>query len=123
MLDLSRRGFLSGLGPLLVAARAIVRASSIMPVKAMPELAALDALREHEFVLRTSLPTAEWRQINMGVPGTTVDNGKVFMNGEWVSFDEPRGIIRNNRTMREARIERIKQCLARASCTGPWSLS
>lgn len=34
-LDLSRRGFFSGLGALFIAAPAIVRASSIMPVKAL----------------------------------------------------------------------------------------
>ncbi len=32
----NRRGFLTGLGSLLIAAPAIVRAASIMPVKAMP---------------------------------------------------------------------------------------
>ena len=40
----TRRSFLAGLGAALVAAPAIVRASSIMPVKALPPDAALQAL-------------------------------------------------------------------------------
>jgi hypothetical protein len=36
MVELARRSFLTGLGAVLVAAPAIVRATSIMPVKRMP---------------------------------------------------------------------------------------
>ena len=37
MVDLSRRGFLGGLGAGLIAAPAIVRAASLMPVKALED--------------------------------------------------------------------------------------
>lgn len=40
-LDLSRRGFFTGLGASLIAAPAIVRAGSLMPVKSMPDVDAL----------------------------------------------------------------------------------
>lgn len=40
----SRRGFLAGLGAILVAAPAIVRVASIMPVKQMVEVFDLDGL-------------------------------------------------------------------------------
>ena len=45
-LDLSRRGMLFGLGASVLAAPAIVRAASLMPVR---------ALRTHEYIFRTSL--------------------------------------------------------------------
>ncbi len=83
---LHRRSFLVGLGASLFAAPAIVRAASIMPVKAMPALAVLDAMQDMPFVppmtvwdgriyqdgawsdiVRTSLPAATWRKLNMGV--------------------------------------------------------
>jgi hypothetical protein len=53
----SRRGFLLGLG-VAVAAPAIVRATSLMPVRAL----------EREFIFRTSLPAGIWRQIPILVP-------------------------------------------------------
>lgn len=43
-LDLSRRGFLSGLGAALITAPAIVRATSLMPVKALEQDIGLEAL-------------------------------------------------------------------------------
>lgn len=58
----SRRGFLGGLIG-IIAAPAIVRAASLMPVRA-PKL--IDA--GHEFVFRTSIPAGAWRQYNVGVP-------------------------------------------------------
>ncbi len=58
----SRRGFITGLIA-FAAAPAIVRASSLMPVKAMvPPLEWFD-----EDVVFTSIPTARWHQINQGV--------------------------------------------------------
>jgi hypothetical protein len=64
MIQPSRRGFITGLIA-FAAAPAIVRASSLMPVKAMlPDLAWL----EEDFVFRTSIPAGEWRQINQGAP-------------------------------------------------------
>jgi hypothetical protein len=62
---LQRRSFLVGLGASLVCAPAIVRASSLMPVKAVEWP---DIFAGHEFTFRTSLPQAAWRQINMGSP-------------------------------------------------------
>lgn len=56
MLHTSRRGFLAGLGA-LIAAPAIVKATSIMPVKVYPELiqptpAALDRINQRFVVLK-----------------------------------------------------------------------
>lgn len=51
---MNRRGFITGLIS-LVAAPAIVRAGSLMPIKAEPLVA-----------LRTSLPPATWRSLNQG---------------------------------------------------------
>jgi hypothetical protein len=63
MIQPSRRGFITGLIA-FAAAPAIVRASSLMPVKAMlPDLAWLD-----EDVIFTSIPNEQWRQINQGAP-------------------------------------------------------
>lgn len=61
----NRRGFLTGLGTLLITAPAIVRISSIMPVRAMTP--------EFEFYMdyfewNTSIPLATWRMINQGIP-------------------------------------------------------
>ena len=56
----SRRGFLFGLGASAVAAPAIVRAASLMPVRAL-------RLPDHKFVFRTSIPAGTWRQFNQGV--------------------------------------------------------
>jgi len=56
----SRRSFITGLIA-FAAAPAIVRASSLMPVKAMvPDLEWL----EEDFVFRTSIPAGDWRMIN-----------------------------------------------------------
>lgn len=57
----SRRGFLFGLGASAVAAPAIVRAASLMPVRAL-------RLPDHKFVFRTSIPSGTWRQFNQAVP-------------------------------------------------------
>jgi hypothetical protein len=56
MIDLSRRGFLGGLGAGLIAAPAIVRAASLMPVRAIIEPAAL---------LLPAEPTAHWVPVNV----------------------------------------------------------
>lgn len=53
----SRRGFIAGLGA-LIAAPPIVRASSLMQIRAIP----------HRFILRTSLPAYSWRMFNQGAP-------------------------------------------------------
>ncbi len=56
----SRRGFLTGLGALLIAAPAIVRSTSIMPVKAMTAADVLNALMEQPYSILpgavTSMP-------------------------------------------------------------------
>lgn len=64
---LARRGFLMGLGS-LVAAPAIVRAASLMPVKAIVVPA------KHEFIFRTSLPQGTWRMINDGSINKNFEN-------------------------------------------------
>lgn len=59
MIDLSRRKFFTGLGATLITAPAIVRAASLMPVKAMPvelygispSVYALDWLRLHDAMM------------------------------------------------------------------------
>jgi hypothetical protein len=52
----SRRGFLTGLGAVLVAAPAIVRAGSLMPVKAMIETSELQPYQKAmiEHMVRTA---------------------------------------------------------------------
>lgn len=52
-LIMPRRGFLRGLGSLIIAAPAIVHASNLMPVKSLP----------HEVVFRTSVPVDAWRDL------------------------------------------------------------
>ncbi len=64
---LARRGFLMWLGS-LVAAPAIVRAASLMPVKAIVVPA------KHEFIFRTSLPQATWRMIHDGSINKNFEN-------------------------------------------------
>lgn len=54
---IGRRGFIAGIGA-LIAAPAIVRASSLMPVRAP----------KHIYELRTLLPSGTWRMYNKGVP-------------------------------------------------------
>lgn len=63
---INRRGFLIG----LIAAPAIVRITSIMPVKSMPIDSILDDLlyQTRHIVYRTGLPITAWRELNMGVP-------------------------------------------------------
>lgn len=65
----NRRGFLTGLGTLLIAAPAIVRVTSIMPVKALSD--DLDWIyddNEAYTYIRTGLPSTTWRSFNMGIP-------------------------------------------------------
>lgn len=59
---INRRGFLIG----LIAAPAIVRITSIMPVKSMPAVDVLDELYGIGPMMQIPMPT--WRMINMGVP-------------------------------------------------------
>ena len=67
---IERRSFLTGLAS-IVAAPAIVRASSLMPVKA---LIPFEFETEHKFILHTSLPEARWRMFNMGMPYAKAQN-------------------------------------------------
>ena len=75
-MNLHRRGFITGLGA-LIAAPAIVRVASIMPVRSMPvelevygaspamtALKDLEFLEGQQFVFRTSIPLNAWRQYN-----------------------------------------------------------
>jgi len=62
-LDLSRRSFFRGLGATLIAAPAIVRAASLMPVRRM-----IPFEFEHEFVFQVSIPAGSWRAFNQGMP-------------------------------------------------------
>lgn len=66
---LSRRGFFAGLAASAVAAPAVVRAASLMPVRATiirPD--ELIIVGPHEFVFRTSIPAGSWRSYNQGIP-------------------------------------------------------
>jgi hypothetical protein len=72
-IDLSRRSFFRGLGATVIAAPAIVRATSLMPVKKLSPLEIV--LREvdlvgsdidHEYIFRTSIPWPAWRQFHYG---------------------------------------------------------
>ena len=67
--NVSRRGFIGGIGALFIAAPAIVRAASIMPVKAMP---AVDVLIDAQ-----AMRVTDW------VPPMTVWSRWVFMDGAW----------------------------------------
>ena len=76
-LILHRRSFLAGLGA-LIAAPAIVRITSIMPVRAivLPRHPLYDsdswqAAREN-FVFRTSIPADTWRHYHIGTVGDKV---------------------------------------------------
>ena len=65
---IGRRAFLRGLVSAL-AAPAIVRAASLMPVRVMPPVEELDALDDDfEYNFRISIPLDVWRSLNMGVP-------------------------------------------------------
>lgn len=59
-LILPRRRFLTGLATLF-AAPAIVRAASLMPVKAGPKYVTYDLLDGYEYIFRTSSPEGKWR--------------------------------------------------------------
>jgi hypothetical protein len=52
-IDLSRRGFLGGLGAVLIVAPAIVRATSLMPVKVLEEQIGFRSMLE-------DIPGAYW---------------------------------------------------------------
>lgn len=75
---LHRRSFITGLVA-LVAAPAIVRAGSLMPVKAERMLTTREIIdealarmgREEVFTFRTGLLTGTWREINCGPVGFT----------------------------------------------------
>ena len=68
-MELARRGFITGLVA-FVAAPAIVRVASLMPVRVMElevygRSPAMDALPDFEYIIRTALPAGKWRQINL----------------------------------------------------------
>lgn len=71
--DITRRKLIGGIG-LLVAAPAIVRASSIMPVKSLAHLEGdfITALSNVEapgkwYVVREAIKTSQWRQLHENV--------------------------------------------------------
>lgn len=66
MIETSRRSFITGLIS-LVAAPAIVRAGSLMPVKAEPMIGS-DTLTVHRYaIIRTSIPAGSWRSLHDGI--------------------------------------------------------
>ena len=80
MIQTSRRGFITGLISFAVTAPAIVKASSLMPVKAIePEL--------FIFRIRTSLPQATWRRINESSLDLSID---------WPKFNQAMALIDNS---------------------------
>lgn len=76
---MNRRGFITGLTS-LIAAPAIVKASSLMPVRGIIVPVAHDILTTHRYVFRTSIPQAAWRMFNEGV---------MFPRATLVTFDAP----------------------------------
>ncbi len=77
-----RRSFLVGLGASLFAAPAIVRAASLMPVRAVEDWRPVlygdisgEVWGEIEspMVIQTSVPASTWRMINMGAPYRKTD--------------------------------------------------
>jgi len=79
-MQIVRRSFLTGLGSLFVAAPAIVRASSLMPVRAIVHS---QEFTSHNFFLKTAIPVAQWRAINMRAPYSKME--KSFLdNLEWL---------------------------------------
>lgn len=71
---MDRRGFLTGLTA-IIAAPAIVRASSLMPIKAE------QVIVPFRFSVRTAIPSKTWRMLWQGlpIPGPTVTYGTVMM--------------------------------------------
>ncbi len=76
----NRRGFLTGLGALFIAAPAIVRVTSIMPVKAIrPDILDDDIVKLFTQInellddipftesIYTGIPIPTWRMLNQGV--------------------------------------------------------
>lgn len=59
----TRRDFITGLIS-FVAAPAIVRVTSIMPVKSMIE--AEEIIESYKYTIRTALPQMTWRLLNQG---------------------------------------------------------
>ena len=68
LMEPNRRGFITGLIS-LVAAPAIVRVSSLMPVRQMiePEFGVDWEKYTSTFIWRTSLPATKWRLLNQGI--------------------------------------------------------
>jgi hypothetical protein len=100
----SRRSFITGLGALFLAAPAIVRASSLMPVKALAEGISLRKITQYNFV--------EVQPVNR----LDVLYGRLHVRPEWADLVVPSPISLDEYSARilAPMIERMQQSVADA---------